>query len=172
MRESRGQSAPFFGNRPKAAGFTIVELVVVLGILSLLFAVGLPAARNFQEDRNYDLAGQSLLQALRRAQIRSLASEDGANIGVHLISGTGTTFTIFEGSSFAGRVAGKDESSDLPPSVGLSFNFSGGVSTADVIFSRIRGKPIATGTVFLYSDGAPLQGITIGREGRIQIEQL
>ena len=151
-------------------GFTLVELIVVMGLGALLFGLGLPAARSFQEQRDHDVAVQGVLHALRRAQLRSMAGEDGSNLGVRLVSGTGTTYSIFEGTSYAARAPSKDENLDLASSVGLSFSFPGATSTADVVFSRVRGKPAATGTIYIYSDAQPLTKVTVGSEGRIQVE--
>lgn len=150
-----------------ARGVSMIEIMVVIGIISLIAVLGLPAMQNFGIRQDVPVAARDMLHALRRAQIRSVLSEAGSNVGVRVTAGTSTTLVIFQGSSYDTRNVEVDESYQLPATVGLSYTFAGGASPTDIIFSRQRGKPSDTGTFFLYAPGGvPLQ-ITVGAEGLI-----
>jgi len=60
---------------PAKAGFSLLELVVVIAILAILLGMGLVAFRSYQANAQLKLAGEELAAALRYA--RQLAMKEG-----------------------------------------------------------------------------------------------
>jgi len=67
------RNARYSGLRVKSAGFTIIELVVVMSILVILFGLALPSYRDFQAGQALAQATQTLKADLRFAQSQALA---------------------------------------------------------------------------------------------------
>lgn len=148
-------------------GVTAIELIVVIGLIALLAGLTLPFAGNFGQRNDQFSAASSVVQALRRAQFRSMLSDGGSNVWVRLVSGTGTDYTVFTGTSYAARNQDTEEIYTLPNAVGVSFSFPSTTSTLDLRFARITGNPFATGTIFLYSNAGGSSTIRVGPQGQI-----
>lgn len=148
-------------------GVTAIELIVVIGLIALLAGLTLPFTGSFGQRNDQFSAASGVMQALRRAQFRSMLSEGGSNVWVRLVSGTGTDYVIYTGTSYASRNQDTEEIYKLPDIVGVSFSFPSTTSTLDLRFARITGVPFATGTVYLYSNAGGSSTIRVGPQGQI-----
>ncbi len=90
---------------PTRAGFTLVEMLVVLAILALVMAVMPPLLAGSQGRAELDAAARELAAALR--ETRSLAIRDGRS----------ASFTLDAAHRFR---AGGGQARSLPPSLGLA----------------------------------------------------
>lgn len=152
-------------------GVTMVELIIIMGIMVASVALGLPVAQNFALRQDLPAATRDITHLLRRAQLRALLGEGGLNMGVRLTAGTGTPYVLFRGANYASRNPELDEEYIMASQIGITLDFPGATSTVDVIFSRVRGKPNVTGTVYMSSLAPDLKAIRVSSEGRISIEQ-
>lgn len=137
-------------------GFTLVELVLVIGILALLIVVSLPLAINFYKTRQFDVHENGIVQALRRAQLKAMSVEEDCAFGVRI---TSDQYVLFRGNSYAMRDSAFDEVFDLPDNLQVS-----GIS--EIVFSKLRGIPFSTGTITLTIDNQS-EAININEMGRI-----
>lgn len=137
-------------------GFTLVELVLVIGILALLIVVSLPLAINFYKTRQFDVHENGIVQALRRAQLKAMSVEEDCAFGVHI---TSDQYVLFRGNSYAMRDSAFDEVFDLPGNLQVS-----GIS--EIVFSKLRGIPFSTGAITLTIDNQS-EAININEMGRI-----
>lgn len=58
-------------------GFTLIELIVTLAIVSVLLGLGIPAFRNFGAEQELQLAAEEIVATLQEAQALSLAPRGG-----------------------------------------------------------------------------------------------
>jgi len=64
-------------------GFTLVELLVVIGCISILTAVAVPSYALMQKNIGLSNAAQEVVNTLRVAQNNAISAQDGVNWGVH-----------------------------------------------------------------------------------------
>lgn len=62
-------------SRQKRAGFTLVELLVVVGIIGILTAIGIASYNDFNQARAVEKAAQELKTNLRLAQSKAVNNE-------------------------------------------------------------------------------------------------
>ncbi|MBI4256963.1 prepilin-type N-terminal cleavage/methylation domain-containing protein [Candidatus Uhrbacteria bacterium] len=140
-------------------GFSVIELLIVLAILTLLLASVPFVMTSFQESRLMDTAVQSTVQSLRRAQVLSQAVEADASWGVFLQTGS---VTLFQGSTYAARNTTFDEVLEFSDSIQVS-------GVTEVVFEKLTGEPSATGELLFESD-TRIETLTIFETGALQYE--
>ena len=131
----------FWGRR----GFTAIELVVVVAILSLIIGVVLAQFSKSREREVLKSATNNILSSVQKARSQTLASLDSSSYGVHFES---SQVIIFKGVSFSSG----DPDNEVMPIIGpatISNVTLGGVSgsSGEIYFSRLSGTPSKTGTV-------------------------
>lgn len=141
----------------KTAGFTLLEMVLVIAIIGILSGITLPSYNKFQNSNNLELATMELVQALRRAQLLSLASSRDSNWGVRLSSGQ---ITIFKGNSYLTRDVKYDEQNSIVSIIGIS-------GLQEIVFNKFSGTPQSTGTINFSINANTNKTITINSRGVI-----
>jgi prepilin-type N-terminal cleavage/methylation domain-containing protein len=137
-------------------GFTLIEIIVVIGIFAILGTFGLFAT--LDSYRSSTLSGEraSLVSILSRARANSLSNIDGLPHGVHI---TPTNYTIFEGSSYDTRAVNMDQT------ISASNSINHGTSTEDIIFSPLSAT--TTQATITLSNGVRSETIEVNSEGMI-----
>ncbi|MDE2001466.1 MAG: fibronectin type III domain-containing protein [Patescibacteria group bacterium] len=152
-------------------GFTLVEVMVVLGITAILGTVGFIVIPAYRAQNTLTLTTEELVSYLRSAQEKSVAGEQGTTWGVHMVadqSGT-DSYQIFYGSSFANGTL--STTVPLPTQVEFSDPIQG--STKDVLFTRVTGYPDTVKTIDLVSTyGGAGRRITITANGLISYDTI
>ena len=143
--------------REKKRGFTIIELIVVLGIISLLCTLAFRFSFTGIRENEVSGAVQGFVFAARQAQIVSRAGEGNAPCGVYAQTGG---ITVFQGESYATR----DASLHRIFSVADSVSF---VGDTEIVFDHFTGKPDAGGVLVISSPGGPSVSVTINAEGMV-----
>jgi len=139
--------------------FTLIELVITLGILVLLSGVGFIFIANYKNNQSATSTGQEISIVLRNAQNRSLSQESGNRWGVHFVnpSSGGDFYDLFKGASYStGELVSR---SALP--AGVQFVIPSDGSSSTVIFSPVSGLPDNTLTVKISLTGSPNASSTI-----------
>ena len=139
------------------SGFSLVELLVVIGILLVLGGGGLVVSGQFLNRRSVGQTISSLKEAIREAELNSINGKEGSRWGVKTES---DRITVFAGDSFATRNSELDEVWDL--SRGVSLN------DKEVVFSRWLGYPLSGGVEFQVSWEGGSQSILVNSVGGIE----
>lgn len=120
----------------KESGFSLIEVLLSVAIISLLVGMSLPIYQSFQTRNDLAIATENIASMLRRAQTYSRGMSDDSQWGVHVETGSAT---LFKGGSYATRDTSFDEVITIPD----SFLVSG----SDVGFSKFLGVPTFSGNV-------------------------
>lgn len=126
------------------SGFTIVEVIVVLGILGILLVATMPVAWEFYQRIELKSEQNNHLAYLRLARAYSFANKNASAHGLYIGAGGAT---IFEGSSYVGRNQAQDQffiRSPLVVATGASEIIFGALSAtssdATITLSNIQGS--------------------------------
>lgn len=137
-------------------GFSLVELVVVIGLTMLLMTISNTVYVGLRSQNNREISSQGLVEALRYAQANAQAGNADSKWGVKILL---TNLVIFKGQSYDTRDVTSDQ----------ALSFLGGVTAAgltEVVFEKLTGSTLTTGTTTLSnSDG--IKNIFINEKGTI-----
>jgi len=140
--------------------FTLLEILLVIGIISVLLVFIVPVSLDFYKSQQLEVQTQSIIQTLRRAQSKATVVELDSSFGVYF--GT-SNYTLFKGNSYLlSRDVQYDEIFDLPGLINLT-------GLSEVVFSKFEGKPNVTGNIILSSD-SDTKTININQVGRINLQ--
>lgn len=147
----------------KHRGFTLLEIIVAVGIISLIGATSMVSFLNSRRTRDLGANGQNVLSILRLAQSKTIAGEDASNWGVHLDS---SQFVLFRGVTYAGAI--KTEPHALPDTLEIA-NISLAGGGQDIIFQKIYGTTVQSGTFDIRVKAVTTQkfSITIDSSGKV-----
>ena len=154
-----GEGLPSTTFRPSksGAGFTILELLLVMAAAILIAAFTIPVGIRFFQTQSLDETTMSIFSTLRRAENQAIFQKNDSAFGVKFLS---VSYVLFQGSSYSGRTQSEDE----------SFILSGGITTSgidEVVFAKLTGIPNITGTLTITS-GSDSQTININAQGKIE----
>jgi prepilin-type N-terminal cleavage/methylation domain-containing protein len=141
----------------KNFGFTLIEVLLSVALLAVLAGFSLPVYRALQVRNDLDIATNTVVQSLYRAQVLSQAVSSDASWGVYV--GVGE-IVIFQGDSYVTRDDIWDEVFDLPTDITPS-------GLAAVVFDRFTGDTQTTGSVILNSNTNETKTITINNKGMV-----
>jgi len=130
----------------KEKGFTLIEILVVVGIIILFLAMSVFQFRSFQQGSHLQNTTREAAATLRLAQSRTLASEGDAQYGVHFdTTTTPHQYTLFQGPSYGARIIAKDEITLVNKEIEISA-IALGVGN-EVVFLRLSGQASVEGTI-------------------------
>ncbi len=148
----------------KGKSFTLVEVLTIVGILIVLTAISIPAFRFFQKESDLNNSIEEIINTLRLAQNKTLASEGAIQYGVHFETGE---YVLFNGTTY-NPSATDNEIHNLPKSVEIyEIELTGGGS--EVIFDRVTGTTNQFGEVSLRlkTDTSKVKTIYIENSGQV-----
>ena len=149
-------------NTSRRKGFTLIEVIVVIGLLGLIAAIGLFISFDFYKSYSFRSEKSVVISALQKARGQALANINQSNHGVHYGSGAdchlfSKCYVIFEGNTFN---AGSDSNNEIQAVSAVSVNW-----TSDVLFNQLDGAANSV-TITLTQDTRSIT-ITTNNEGRI-----
>ena len=114
-------------------GFSLIELLVSIGIISILVFFIMPTGLNFYQSQQLEAVTQEVVQNLRKAQQKSTLVDRDSAFGVYF---TENSYTLFKGDSYEDRDQDFDEVFILPQIATI-----GGLP--EIVFSKLEGTPSA-----------------------------
>ncbi len=123
----------------KPKGFTLVEMIIVIIILSILFAGTLVAIGNVFGKQNVKNHGIQMVETMREAHRNAISQRLDAPWGIKFDDASSpNTYTLFKGASFISRDTDYDRQIVLPTSLSIdSLSLNGGGD--EMIFTQETG---------------------------------
>ena len=143
----------------RRAGFTMIELIVVMSIFTISVAATIPFLGSFQRTETMETHVQDLLQTLRRAQHRSVTWQRGSSWGVRIQNGAGE-FILFSGDSYDTRTTHFDETHKIKG----PYTFSG---SGEIVFDRATGEPFYGNVKMMLTSESDQSQIDVNPAGNI-----
>lgn len=153
-----------FSFKKREDGFTLLEILISVGIIALIGSLGLVSFISSRRTRDLNVETQSVLAILRLAQSKTLSAEGGEPWGMHLES---DKYTLFPAQNSFNAVTASNTVYILPSTLEIAnISLSGGGQ--DVIFQRISGRTPQSGTFELrVKSGVDSALIAIGASGEV-----
>lgn len=149
------------------AGFTMIELIIVVGILSILFAASFGVVTNVISNNNFEDAETRTIQMLKKAQNQTMARLNDEQWGIYF-DDTNDKIVFFQGSSYSGRNTSFDLEFDFASGVEFgTISLNGGGQ--EVVFTKTTGETTNYGTVEITGNNNQSSTITINEVGQIEI---
>jgi len=146
-------------SKKNLGGFTLLEILISISLILILTLFTVSVGLNFYKSQQLENQAQTILQTLRRAQLKAMAVEMDSSFGVYL---TNDSYILFKGSSYANnRDPQYDEVFDLPEIINVS-------GLSEITFSKFEGKPNITGNIILNNNGES-RTININKFGTISL---
>lgn len=146
--------------------FTLVELLCVVGLLSLLLLIAVPAMADFGTSRNLEIAARTMATDLRRTQQKAITAGWSQYVEFRTNSSGKDIYRLKDGKT------SKFVNISLPEGISIkanNFPLSGSVKT--LFFSR-SGAPNQGGTVTLQNrSGQLLYVIVTPGTGRVRVSE-
>lgn len=142
--------------KSKKGGFTIFEIIFVMGLFAFIGAISLPYTIDTYKHYLLSTETQMIIGILRRAEGMAIANKYGDSFGVSI---QGTQYVLFRGSNYSSRNIPYDELYPKSESVAV-------LPLSEIVFQPISGKP-GQATVFTLSSSGSTQQIDINAQGTI-----
>lgn len=148
-------------------GLTLIELMLVLGIFTIIAGVATVQLAGFQRGTVLESAAKDIVSALRLAHDKAMLGEDGDvngqgdAWGIRFANGASDTYASFFGAAY--NVNNVKETAYLSPPLVFTAPTEG--NNTDVIFTKLSGTTTSS-TITISNDGQT-KTITVDASGRI-----
>ena len=142
--------------KSNSAGFTLLELLLSVALISALAGLSLPVYRTLLSKNDLDIAAVTTAQSLRRAQALSQSVDGDTTWGVKAQNGS---IVLFKGVSFTTRDTNFDETFDVPTTIGVS-------GITEVVFTKFTGVPQTTGAL-TFTTESDTKTVTLNTKGMV-----
>lgn len=146
------------------SGISFIETMTVITILVILAGIAIPVFIFFQRGLEFNNSIEEIINILRIARNKTLASEGPSQYGVYFDNiSSPHRYTLFKGGSFASRDGSFDEINDLPDNIEIyDIDLNGG---NEIVFDRVAGSTGQPGSISLRLKTDPSKTKTIYIEG-------
>lgn len=136
-----------FTARSSSLGFTMLELLVVLGIISILAVLTGRTFSTYAFRQQFQRDVVTVERSIIEQRSKTLASLQNSSYGIYVAS---TSLVLFEGTTYSAS----DPTNEIVYFLGTvaTTSFSNGLS--ELWFAKITGTPSATGTITLLNKKA------------------
>jgi len=146
--------------RKNQSGFTLLEILLVVGLLVAVAGLSVPIYQSFQVTNDLDIAVNTIAQSSRRAQILAQSGEGDKNWGIYMDS---SIIVVFRGDAYAGRPQvdqDLDEEFDVPATITIP--------QSEVVFSKISGDPNTTIAITVTASNGNTREVSINEVGMVE----
>lgn len=151
--------------------FTLVELLLIIGILMFLVGIATPVFHYFRKESDLSNSVEEIINTLRLAQNKTLTSEGKSSWGIYFsTSTTPHQYVLFKGTDYANRNALFDETHNLPRGIEI-YEIDLVSNGKEIVFNRIVGTTNQFGKISLglKEDISKNKKITIQSSGQITL---
>lgn len=146
-------------------GVTLLEIILVTGILAVLGAMGIASYRNYVKQAQRTATAKQIIFALKDARTRAVGGDDVYKWGIHFVNGASDYYEIFETpTDYSSGSKVIKETVYLPDTV--IFTDPASSSTKDIIFNRIAGTITADTSVIISQENVTTT-ITVNTLGNV-----
>lgn len=143
----------------KSFGFTLIEILIIVGIFIILIFLSAQVFPYFQKEVTLNNSAEEIINNLRLAQNKTLASEGASQYGVYFDTSTNPhQYTLFKGVNYANRVISQDEVHKLSKIIEIYENTLAG---SEVVFNRLNGESSQTGKISIRLKDTPSRFKTV-----------
>ncbi len=139
------------------SGFSLLEVLLVMGLFSLLAVAAVPVFRNLILENDLATSQFLTVQAAREAAAAAAAGRSDSGWG---INASKSSITIFQGTNFATRLVSSDKIYSFPPSVSVA-------TPIEIDFAEGSGQPSAGAAIVLTSISGQSDTVSIDRSGLV-----
>jgi len=153
----------------KNLSFTLVELLITVGILAVLMTMAVPAFQFFRGESELNETAEEIINILRLSQNKTLASERASNYGVYFES---DKFVLFKGVSYD-PLAPDNDIHNLRKRLEIyEISLAGGGS--EIVFDKLVGTTSQFGSTSLRlkTDASKTRTIYIENSGQVNLSSL
>jgi len=144
----------------KLLGFSMVEMLVVIGIFVVLASFAYPLYSSWQLKTGLESSRSEVIEALRIARYRSQSGLNDSTHGVYFSLGGNDSYIIYQGESHGER----NDLYDLEYFFDSNINIS--TQIVDINFIKSSGYSQATSTIYISDENDSTQ-VNINRLGII-----
>lgn len=148
----------------RTKGFTLVEVLLVTGILVVLAATIVSFYWDYAKRSELDLTAKEIIYDLKGVQASAMAGEDSLRWGIHFVNSADDYYELFSTPTDYSDVSVVIKATNYLAS---GVYFTQPVSSSTIIFDRIRGTTAATSTIIISSLAGGTKIITITPIGNI-----
>jgi prepilin-type N-terminal cleavage/methylation domain-containing protein len=151
------------GLSTKPRGFTLIEVIIVIGIISILGGLSLFIDLNSYRGDAFRAERAALVTALQTARADALNNINENRHGVAIHPSGYNGYIIFEGDSYASSTHLLDEKMESSYSVDIS-----STSPSEIVFDQLSGNANYDGNIVLIDPARQSSTtISINHEGKI-----
>ena len=148
-------------NSKRLRGFTMIEMLVVVVILSVLTSAVLPSLLNFRRSSLLNTETQEVITLINRARLLSVSSKNDERFGVHFEP---SRLVLFQGSTYTeGATTNEEHNFDLAISSETTINGGG----AEILFAKVTGAASQLATTTLLFTGTTASSTVIIRKSGV-----
>ncbi len=149
------------------SGFSLIEILIVLSIISIVLSITIIAGRNFSYSVDLENTVKSIDMKIKLAKSRSISALNGTSYGVHFES---NKIVVFEGDTFD-AFASTNEVFTFSDNIKINIpvNLVGGGN--DLIFNRLIGSTNNSGNINIevINDPSKTKQIVINSNGQTSL---
>jgi len=152
------------------SGTSFIEMMMIVAILVILVSIAIPVFVFFQRRLEFNINTEEVINILRIARNKALASEGPSQYGVYFDNvSSPNQYILFKGESFALRDDSFDEINNLSDNIEVyDIDLNGG---NEIVFDRVTGNTSQPGSVSLRlrTDLAKTKTIYIEGSGYVKL---
>lgn len=152
-------------------GFSFIEIILVLAILSIIAAVSLPSFFGYKTITALKEGEKSIISKLRQAQGKAISNENFKKWGVRFVNPLGSPTSYYElfntPTNYADVTKVIVETIFLPDGIDFDTLPADGAAAIDVIFNQLLGTIDIAKTINIKNQSGQIKTITIDVTGKI-----
>lgn len=133
------------------SGITLIETLLVIGVLAVLAVTGAGIYRNYSKNVELEANVNAIISDLKGVQSKAINGEEDLKWGIHFINSTNDSYEIF---STATDYLGGTVKRTAPLTDRITFSTPSEGANYDIIFNKIRGTVDAQKQVVLTFEGS------------------